>query len=566
MKNLIKLVVPLVVFISTNSFASTFYWVGGTGNWSDFANHWATTSGGSVFQSQVPSSLDDVVFDGNSFTAVGQSVNIDQTIAFCKNMDWSAVLNTPTFTSSASSPKIKIFGSLTLSQNLIASFSGIMSFEAMTLGNTITSNNNSLKCDIEFNGFNGDWILQDSLVTTKNITINYGILKTNNKNVRCYHFYSSSTNTPGGLSMGTSLFVCTEYWTIYNTTFLLDADSSYLQIFGGGMQTYGPSTWFKYNVIEFSGNNNPSLSGTYNSIKKLIFKGGGNIRFQYAIIDSLFSSGSQLRIENGGHRTINFAESLAGYSHRPDQGDTINKIIVSGSSSITDNSPSNYFNTYGDAIFNDNLTISYTPGHYAKFRKCTIMGDGTISNTMNYFDTLKLNVGHTYTFGSGATQNITKWFDCFGSPGFPIQLVASTFNQQATLNILQPQLCTDYLYMRDMNGTGSSNLYVGANSNNVFNNSGWIFSSCVVGMNEIGGFLFDIFPNPASDYLHISVADNSLEKSIVLCNILGETIYGSNNQLSNQLIIDLRSFPDGLYLLKIKSEQGTAMKKVIIAR
>jgi len=36
--------------------------VGGSGNWSDYSNHWATVSGGGTFQSQVPTSNDNVFF------------------------------------------------------------------------------------------------------------------------------------------------------------------------------------------------------------------------------------------------------------------------------------------------------------------------------------------------------------------------------------------------------------------------------------------------------------------------------------------------------------------------
>ena len=48
----------------------TYYWVGGAGVWSDYANHWATSSGGTTFQTSIPTITDDVIFDSNSFTAV----------------------------------------------------------------------------------------------------------------------------------------------------------------------------------------------------------------------------------------------------------------------------------------------------------------------------------------------------------------------------------------------------------------------------------------------------------------------------------------------------------------
>ena len=44
-----------------------YYWVGDGGKWSDFENHWATTSGGSTFHVTAPTQYDNVFFDENSF-------------------------------------------------------------------------------------------------------------------------------------------------------------------------------------------------------------------------------------------------------------------------------------------------------------------------------------------------------------------------------------------------------------------------------------------------------------------------------------------------------------------
>ncbi|WP_291400560.1 hypothetical protein, partial [Daejeonella sp.] len=71
----------LVSVFSAN--ASDYYWVGGSGNWSAFATHWATSSGGSTFYSQVPQSTDNVIFDANSFSASGQTVTLDISTAVC---------------------------------------------------------------------------------------------------------------------------------------------------------------------------------------------------------------------------------------------------------------------------------------------------------------------------------------------------------------------------------------------------------------------------------------------------------------------------------------------------
>ncbi|MGB0422784.1 MAG: hypothetical protein ACPGED_00610, partial [Flavobacteriales bacterium] len=56
----------LVIMISSIAVSAQYYWVNGTGEWSDYANHWATTSGGGSYHASAPSEFDDVYFDANS--------------------------------------------------------------------------------------------------------------------------------------------------------------------------------------------------------------------------------------------------------------------------------------------------------------------------------------------------------------------------------------------------------------------------------------------------------------------------------------------------------------------
>ena len=58
------------LFLPISAFCADYYWIGGSGNWSDIS-HWATTSGGTVTHPQVPTANDNVFFDQNSFTAPG---------------------------------------------------------------------------------------------------------------------------------------------------------------------------------------------------------------------------------------------------------------------------------------------------------------------------------------------------------------------------------------------------------------------------------------------------------------------------------------------------------------
>ncbi|MEO0405627.1 MAG: hypothetical protein AAF193_12215, partial [Bacteroidota bacterium] len=95
-----------------------YYWVGNGGEWSDAANHWATTSGGSNFHNFPPSVLDNVYFDDNSFTATDQQVTIQNNVS-CHDMDWSEVTNSPVFNPAGNN--VNIYGSVYFAENMSVS-------------------------------------------------------------------------------------------------------------------------------------------------------------------------------------------------------------------------------------------------------------------------------------------------------------------------------------------------------------------------------------------------------------------------------------------------------------
>jgi Leucine-rich repeat (LRR) protein len=105
-----------------------YYWVGNGGNWDDLT-HWATTSGGSTFQTAVPDISDSIYFDANSFTIPDQIVEVtddgDSTAVYFNYMDWSQVTNFPTFSIKVNtSPYLDSFGhgSLIFSQDMTLDF------------------------------------------------------------------------------------------------------------------------------------------------------------------------------------------------------------------------------------------------------------------------------------------------------------------------------------------------------------------------------------------------------------------------------------------------------------
>jgi hypothetical protein len=103
MKKIYSLAIAMVMAMLTPGLntlgAATYYWVGGTGTWSDYSNHWATSSGGSVFHTQMPGAADDVVFDANSFGQAGDTVYLDVSDLYLSGFSSSGITDTLRFLS-----------------------------------------------------------------------------------------------------------------------------------------------------------------------------------------------------------------------------------------------------------------------------------------------------------------------------------------------------------------------------------------------------------------------------------------------------------------------------------
>ncbi|KAA3630974.1 MAG: HYR domain-containing protein, partial [Bacteroidetes bacterium] len=179
-----------------------YYWVGDSGNWSDYANHWATSSGGTFFHVAPPGPGDDVYFDANSFTTNGQTVNVDVANAEAHNLTWQSALFTPTLTGNT---QISVYGDLELITFMNQNFTGTWNFEADDNGNIINSAGHSIQ-NANFNGGNdgeGEWSLLNILDVAGTINLNNGALISNNFDITAQNFNSSTANTRS-LQLGSS--------------------------------------------------------------------------------------------------------------------------------------------------------------------------------------------------------------------------------------------------------------------------------------------------------------------------------------------------------------------------
>jgi hypothetical protein len=305
MKNILYSI--MLILLGFNANAADYYWVGGTGNWSDFSTHWATSSGGNTFHSQVPTLNDNVFFDANSFTATGQSVTNDQTIIYCRNMSWNGMLFNPSF-AGPSSNEFKIYGSLRFDPGMTFNYSGQIYFEATTSGHTITMSGKTFNQYIYFNGIGGAWTFQDNFNSNSWVHLVKGTLNTNNNNVNIGAFYASSNN-PFTLNLGSSLVTIsgsTWAWWVNNSGFVLNAGTSTVRLTSTGSPDIRYANNLTFNNVEFTaaGTTASIISSTGSSFNNISFAGNGVINGSHTIGTLNLSVGKNYQLQSGATQNI----------------------------------------------------------------------------------------------------------------------------------------------------------------------------------------------------------------------------------------------------------------------
>ncbi|MBI4932109.1 MAG: T9SS type A sorting domain-containing protein [Bacteroidetes bacterium] len=93
----------------------------------------------------------------------------------------------------------------------------------------------------------------------------------------------------------------------------------------------------------------------------------------------------------------------------------------------------------------------------------------------------------------------------------------------------------------------------------------FLCSSIITGVNEYGlENLISLYPNPTSGLFSVSGLQSTVY-GLEIYNVFGECIHQHISTSAHQQI-DLREAPDGIYFVKIETEQGMISKKVVVMR
>ena len=73
-----------------------------------------------------------------------------------------------------------------------------------------------------------------------------------------------------------------------------------------------------------------------------------------------------------------------------------------------------------------------------------------------------------------------------------------------------------------------------------------------------------VFPNPVSSIVNIQMENAEFKHSqVIVSNINGQVLYNENDINGIMFSIDMATYPKGIYLLKVKSESGVSVTKLV---
>ena len=268
--------------------AADFFWIGGSGNWSD-VNQWSAISGGVVPVGTLPTATDNVIFDnGSGLTGIGDVVTMDIPV-IVTDFDFSVVANSFTLASVLAS--IEIQGSLSSNGLANITWNGDINMNPSIAGNFILSNGTNWNNDFHLTGAE-QITVTDLFSNSADFYVDNGGLINIGVTFICNDFYSNTTN-PRSIDFSSSnIFLNGTNWSIDPTSLTMDMIVSNLNLtnlaavnFNGGSQAYS-SVISSSSTLTITGNNSFELT-SLSASSQLNLDNGSQQQ-----MDSLITSGS----------------------------------------------------------------------------------------------------------------------------------------------------------------------------------------------------------------------------------------------------------------------------------
>lgn len=251
------------------------------------------------------------------------------------------------------------------------------------------------------------------------------------------------------------------------------------------------------NTLYFVGANTQTLTSAGNTwaLSLYVGKTGGSVVLGDAFTSSGPTSFSALQVINGTFDASAYNVTVF--------GGNLQGTVLMGSGLWTLTGTGTVWSASGtitkgtaNILLSDTSTTARTfAGGGKSYNKLTIGGAAgtstltiTGANTFTEIASTK-TVAHTITFPASTTTTVDA-FTVSGSSGNVVTINSSSAGTAATLSKSSGIVGVNYLSIRDSTATGGATWYAGANSTNVSNNTGWLFSNAPSG----SGMMMTFFP------------------------------------------------------------------------
>ncbi|HRZ76947.1 MAG TPA: hypothetical protein P5248_06240, partial [Bacteroidales bacterium] len=382
-----------------------YYWIGGTGRWDDTL-HWSNVSGG-LPAGCLPSPVDDVFFDNNSFLSPKDTVDAGGRLIQCRDVSWIHSNSQPFFTGEDSATW-RIYGSMLLSDSMQYNYRGVISFLADTTGKTLTTRGRVLLNTLLFQHPQGGWTLMDSLFMKCEdcaLDLRQGRLVTRNRYLELPGL-RSTRNLTRALDMRASVcHIGLLGWTMCTDSLSLWADSSHI-IFdtSGVMLNFDGDTVIYHNLSFTSQNAFPLLIteqciAVFNEVR---FLSSASIAGENIYDTLYFSSGKNYYIEE---------DQTQHFQHLDAAGDCFNYIRIL----CIDNNKQTAFSKTSDTLRLDFVRLrGIKAGGGAVFEALNSLDDG---DNLNWTIINPPSTDHYWVGGSGNWSDSSHWSYSSGGPG-----------------------------------------------------------------------------------------------------------------------------------------------------
>jgi alpha-tubulin suppressor-like RCC1 family protein len=531
-----------IAFLSDGLNAQVYYWVGGSGNWTDTL-HWSNTSNGAPNAGVPPTANSTVIFDGKSFTANGQVVTVDTNNIKVKSILWqldstdligvpATVFYNPSFQGISTGDSIKVNGSFLLHPSMSFTFNGPVYFTGGT-NDSIVSAGKTFGGDITIDTYGQNLKILGNLTTTGKFIYKRGGLNIDNIAISCQRFDSNTTgsktlsadSTIFNLSGADTVLIIKPMTALNGTNRVFNINNSstqnYLSIgMGGVAQNWGTLNLLNKNVRFISDSYFDTIKHV-NSIQNIEILGGKKLKCNQFNIDG--NCGKYINFK--GISTTAIIENLSVWNIDYFKTQNLNRV---SSLAINATNTINLGNTQNFTITQDNtLPIAlYWIGGQGNFydgQHWSFTSGGVASNcvpTPNdtvYFNAPSFNTVNDTLFVTEDIRVATANFT-----GLDVNIILSGVNAKFNLskNLFgSGNLSFDWEGHFDMSGTTACTIQTGSGGN-------WgvtIYKSGSGSLTFLDNF------NSSSNFYHYNGTLNTNGKTVSLLSFVSSHLTQTRN-------------------------------------